>query len=45
LDEFATVAWTAYVIVHGRHLGKDVAQEASTQLFTHWTEVAAISSA
>ena len=40
-DEFATVARTAYFIVHDRQRAEDVAQEAFTQLFTHWTKVAA----
>ena len=40
-DEFANVVRTAYFILHDRQRSEDVAQEAFTQLFTHWTKVAA----
>ena len=42
-DEFANVVRTAYFILHDRQRSEDVAQEAFTQLFTHWTKVAAYS--
>ena len=39
--EFPTVVRTAYFIVHDLQRAEDVAQEAFTQLYTHWTKVAA----
>ena len=37
--EFASVARTAYVILHDRQAAEDVAQQAFTQLLVHWRKV------
>jgi RNA polymerase sigma factor (sigma-70 family) len=38
--EFASVARTAYLIVHNQHAAEDLAQEAFTQLLLNWQKIA-----
>jgi RNA polymerase sigma-70 factor (ECF subfamily) len=38
-EEFASIARTAYLIVHDRTTAEDVAQEAFTRLFVNWAKV------
>jgi RNA polymerase sigma-70 factor (ECF subfamily) len=38
-EEFASVARTAYLILHDRTTAEDVAQEAFTRLFVNWAKI------
>jgi RNA polymerase sigma-70 factor (ECF subfamily) len=38
-EEFASIARTAYLILHDRTRAEDVAQEAFTRLFVNWAKV------
>jgi RNA polymerase sigma-70 factor (sigma-E family) len=38
-EEFASVARTAYLILHDRTAAEDVAQEAFTRLFVNWAKI------
>lgn len=38
-EEFASIARTAYLILHDRTTAEDVAQEAFTRLFVNWAKV------